>query len=65
MILQFLNSRFILVFLTPAFLGALTVFSFQPYNFNYINFLIIPSLFLITTYVQKKSRNTYRKNLIF
>ena len=61
MILQFLNSRFILVFLTPACLGALTVFSFQPYNFNYINFLIIPSLFLITTYVQKKSRNTYRK----
>jgi apolipoprotein N-acyltransferase len=61
MILQFLNSRFFLVFFSPFVLGALTVFSFQPFNFNYINFLIIPALFLLTTYVQKKSRNTYRK----
>jgi apolipoprotein N-acyltransferase len=41
-------------------LGTLTVFSFQPFNFNYINFLIIPALFLTTTYVQKKSKNIYR-----
>ena len=61
MILQFLNSRFFLVFFLPICLGALTVFSFQPFNFSYINFIIIPALFLLTTYVQKKSRNTYRK----
>jgi apolipoprotein N-acyltransferase len=61
MILNFLNSRFFLVFFSPFILGTLTVFSFQPFNFNYINFLIIPFLFLITTYVQKKSRNTFRK----
>jgi apolipoprotein N-acyltransferase len=61
MILNFLNSRLFLVFLLPFILGSLTVFSFQPFNYNYINFLIIPALFLVTTYVQKKSRNIYRK----
>ena len=61
MILNFLNSRFFLIFFSPLILGTLTVFSFQPFNLNYINFLIIPILFLLTTYVQKKSRNTYRK----
>ena len=61
MILQFLNSRLFLVFISPICLGALTVFSFQPFNYNFINFLIIPILFLLTTYVQKKSKNTYRK----
>jgi apolipoprotein N-acyltransferase len=61
MILSFLNSRFFLIFLFPFILGTLTVFSFQPYNLNYINFAIIPALFLLTTYVQKKSKNTFRK----
>ncbi|MDB9760814.1 apolipoprotein N-acyltransferase [Pelagibacteraceae bacterium] len=61
MILNFLNSRFFLIFLFPLTLGALTVFSFQPFNLSYINFFILPALFLLTTYVQKKSKNTYRK----
>ena len=61
MILNFLNSRFFLVFLFPLVLGSLTVFSFQPFNYNYINFFIIPALFLVTSYVRKKSKNTYRK----
>tara|TARA_B110000881_G_scaffold213220_1_gene223915 strand:- start:472 stop:1098 length:627 start_codon:yes stop_codon:yes gene_type:complete len=61
MILNFFNSRFFLIFFSPFILGTLTVFSFQPFNLNYINFLIIPILFLLTTYVQKKSRNTFRK----
>ena len=61
MIFNFLNSRFFLVFLLPFTLGAFTIFSFQPFNYNYINFLIIPALFLVTTYVQKKSKNRYRK----
>ena len=61
MILKFLNSRFILIFLFPFILGTLTVFSFQPFNLSYINFIILPVLFLLTTYIQKKSKNTYRK----
>ena len=60
MIFSFINSRFFLVLLLPLILGSLTVFSFQPYNFSYINFLIIPSLFLLTIYVQKKSKNRFR-----
>ena len=61
MILNFLISRFFLVVLFPFILGLLTVFSFQPFNNSYINFFIIPALFLVTYYVQKKSKNTYRK----
>ena len=61
MILSFLNSRFFLVLLFPFILGAITIFSFQPFNYNYINFFIIPSLFLVTIYVQKRSKNTYRR----
>ena len=61
MIFSFLNSRFFLVFLFPFILGASTVFSFQPFNYNYINFFIIPALFLVTSHVQKRSKNTYRR----
>jgi apolipoprotein N-acyltransferase len=61
MILNFLNSRFFLILLFPFTLGALTVFSFQPFNYSFINFFIMPALFLVTTYVQKKSKNTYRR----
>ena len=61
MILNLLNSKFFLIYLFPFVLGTLTVFSFQPYNLNFINFIIIPVLFLLTIYVQKKSKNTYRK----
>ena len=61
MILGFFNSKAFLVFLFPFILGTLTVFSFQPFNLNYINFAIIPIIFLLTTYVRKKSKNTFRK----
>ena len=61
MILNFFYSKLFLIFLFPFILGSATVFSFQPFNLNYINFLIFPILFLLTTYTQKKSKNTYRK----
>ena len=61
LIKKILNSRLVLVFFMPFFLGLLTVFTFQPFNFTIINFLIIPSLFLMLTYVNKKSKNIYRK----
>jgi len=61
MIFNFFNSRFFLIFFLPPILGGLTVFSFQPFNYSYINFFIIPALFLLTTYVQKKSKSKYRK----
>ena len=61
MIFKFFSSRFFLIFLFPFFLGSVTVFSFQPFNLSFINFIIFPILFLLTTYTKKKSKNTYRK----
>ena len=56
-----LNNRFIIIFFAPLLLGAFTVFTFQPFNITFLNFIIIPLLFLILAYVRKKSRNIYRK----
>ena len=61
LIKKILNSRLALVFFMPFLLGLLSVFTFQPFNLTIINFLIIPSLFLMLTYVNKKSKNIYRK----
>ena len=61
MINFFLNSRVLLVFVIPFLLGCFSVFSFQPYNFTFINFLIFPCLFFILCYINKKSKNKYRK----
>ncbi len=61
----FLNSRALLVFIIPFFLGCLSVFSFQPYNFSIINFLIFPSFFFILCNINKRSKNKYRKKPYF
>ena len=55
------NNRIILVFILPFFLGALSTISFQPFNFSFINFFILPSLYLILSFVSKRSKNKYRK----
>ena len=61
MINLFLNSRILLVFVTPFILGCFSVFSFQPYNLTIINFFIFPCLFLILCNINKRSKNKYRK----
>ena len=61
MLEKYLSSRFSILYLTPFFLGLLTVFSFQPYNLTFINFLILPILFGCSVYINKKSRSTFRK----
>ena len=61
MLNQILNSRTILVFIIPFFLGLLSVLSFQPFNITLINFLIIPIFFLILSNINKRSKNKYRK----
>ena len=55
------NNRFVIVFLAPFLLGSSTVLSLQPYNYLFVNFLILPILFLLITYVVKKSKFVYRK----
>ena len=58
---KFSKNRSFMIFVLPFFLGLLSVLSFQPFNFTFINFFIISSVFLLLTYVQKRSRNIYRK----
>ena len=60
----FFNSRFLLVFVTPFFLGCISVFSFQPFNFLIVNFFIFPLLFFILCNINKRSKNKYRKKPI-
>ena len=64
MLSKFLDSRLLVLYITPFILGLLSVFSFQPFNLSIINFFILPIIFLLTLYVKKKSKSTYRKNLI-
>ena len=61
MIDKFLKSRFIILYLLPFILGCLTLFSFQPFNFSVINFFVLPILFYLIVYINKRSKNVYRK----
>jgi len=60
--INFFNKRFFILFFFPIFLGGLSVFSFQPFNFFFINFFSLPALFWLILYVKKKSKSVYRKN---
>ena len=59
--LNFFNKRFFIIFLFPLLLGGLTVLSFQPFNFFFVNFLSLSLLFFSIVYVKKKSKSIYRK----
>ena len=61
MLEKILNNRNIVLYLLPFSLGLLTVFSFQPFNLSFINFLLLPIFFFLIVYVRKKSQSTYRK----
>ena len=61
MIENYLDKRFLSLFLIPLLLGALTVFSFQPFNLTIINFFVLPLIFYLLVYIKKKSKSTYRK----
>jgi len=61
MLEKYLSSRLFVLYLTPFFLGLSTVFSFQPYNLTFLNFLILPIFFGLAVYINKKSRSTFRK----
>ena len=63
--LDFFNKRFFIIFLFPLLLGGLTVLSFQPFNFFFINFISLPLLFYSIIYVKKKSKSIYRKKPFF
>ena len=58
---KYLNSRLLILYVTPFIIGLLTVFSFQPFNITLINFLILPIFFYLTVYINSKSKSTFRK----
>ena len=64
MINKILNNRFIVLYFLPFFLGLLTVFTFQPFNFSFINFFILPVLFFLIVYVKKNLKIFTEKNPI-
>ena len=59
--INFFNKRFFILFVFPIFLGGISVFSFQPFNFFLINFISLPVIFWLILYVKKKSKSIYRK----
>ena len=59
--IEFFNKRFFILYIFPLFLGSITVFGFQPFNFFFINFLSFGCLFFLIVYVKKGSKSVYRK----
>ena len=56
-----LNNRFLIIFLTPFLLGALTTLGFSPYNFTFVNFFSFSILLFLILIIKKKTQSKYRK----
>ncbi len=61
MIKSYLNNRFLVLYISPFLLGSLSTISFQPFNFTIVNIIILPLTFFFIVYINKKSKNIYRK----
>ena len=61
MIEKILNNKIAILYCFPFILGFMTVLSFQPFNFSFINFFLLPIFFFILVYGKKRSKSTYRK----
>ncbi len=59
--IKFFNKRIFIIFISPLILGGLSTLSFQPYNYFFLNFFSLSSLFFLIVYVKKKSKSVYRK----
>ena len=61
MIEKYLSNRLLTLYIFPFLAGILTVFSFQPFNITLLNFVLLPSVFYMIVFINKKSKNIYRK----
>ena len=61
MIKKYLDNRFLTLFLFPFLIGSMSVLSFQPFNFTFVNFFVLPIFFYLLVYIKKKSKSIYRK----
>ena len=56
-----LNNKFLVIFLMPFLLGALTIAGFSPYNFTFVNFFSFSVLLFLISIIKKKTQTIYRK----
>ena len=61
MIKKYLDNRFLILYIFPLILGSLITFTFSPFSFTIINFIVLPIFFYLLNYINKKSKTTYRK----
>ena len=61
MIEKILNSRTYILYLLPFCIGLLSVLSFQPFNLSFVNFILLPIVFLLLVYIKNRSKSIYRK----
>ena len=61
MLKKYLNNRFLVLYFTPITIGLISALSFQPFNLTALNFFILPIFFYLIVYINKKSKNTFRK----
>ncbi len=61
MIDKFLRGRFFILYLCPFIIGCLSTLSFEPFNLIFLNFIILPILFYLIIYINKRSKSIYRK----
>ena len=62
MVKKYLDNRILTLFVFPFLIGSLTVLSFQPFNFTFINFIILPIFFYLLVYVKKNQKVLIEKN---
>ena len=56
-----INNKFFVIFIAPFFLGAITIFSFTPFNLTLINFFTFSFLLFLILTIKKKTQSKYRK----
>ena len=59
---KILNNRFLTLYLIPFILGSLTVLSFPPFNFFFLNFIILPIFFYLIIFIKKNQKVFIEKN---
>ncbi len=58
---KYLNNRLFILYLFPFIIGFITVFSFEPFNFTIINFIVLPLFFYLIVFIKKRLKSVYRK----
>ena len=61
MLNKLLSNRLFVLYFAPFTIGALSTLSFEPFNLIIVNFLILPIFFYLIIFINKKSKNVYRK----